>query len=206
MLLYADFEIHKTDSPTWLSLTGDPVHPPTHSQYLFIFTSWGRVSWFPCRCSLLLPLFLSLSLVSLLVSGQLGLGAGGGVVRGWGGAAGNFVCVFLCVRKCVCALARELIKDGDPWKALSKDTVNYLMPGPDRRAHSHTHSLCNILTHPPTHTPKHTPHLRIHGEGAVEGITGNCVYACGWVCICGKQWFIKLLSLLTNLCNSSWKV
>lgn len=34
-----------------------------------------------------------------------------------------------------------------------------------------------------THTPKHTPHLRIHGEGAVEGITGNCVYVCGWVVV-----------------------
>ena len=122
-----------------LSAAGDPIHPPTHSPYLFISTSWGRVSTFPCRCSLL-PLLLSLSCFASRFQ-AIGSGCWLGGVRGWGGAAGNFVCVCMCARACVCVLGSELIKDGDPWKALSKDTVNYLMPGPDRRAHAHTFSL-----------------------------------------------------------------
>lgn len=53
----------------------------------------------------------------------------------------------------------------------------------------------------------HTPHLRIHGEGALEGIAGNCMCVGGCTYACDGEWrFIKLLSLLTNLCNTSWKV
>lgn len=64
--------------------------------------------------------------------------------------------------------------------------------------------------HTRAHTHKHAPHLRIHGEWAVEGKAGNCVCVCACVGGCayvhdGERRFIKLLSLLTNLCNSSQK-
>ncbi len=128
-----------------LSAAGDPIHPPTHSLYLFISTSWGRVSSFPCRRSLLLPLLLFPFLLfhSSFPGNWVWVLAVGGKRLGWScwELCVCVVSVCVCVYVYVCVLGSELIKDGDPWKALSKDTVNYLMPGPDRRAHAHTFSF-----------------------------------------------------------------
>lgn len=86
-------------SPASVVSWRDPIHPPTHSPYLFISTSWGRVSSFPCRCSLLLPLLRSLlfhssfpgNWVWVLVVGSKGLG--------WS-CWELCVCVCECVRVC----------------------------------------------------------------------------------------------------------
>lgn len=187
-----------------LSAAWDPILPPTHSTFLFISTSWGCVRSFPCRCSLLLPfapLAFSLSCFTPCFR-AIGSGCWWWGVRGWGGAAGNFVCLHVCV--CACVLGSELIKDGDPWKALSKDTVNYLMPGPDRRAHAHTFSLLYTYTHTHTHTHAYTSFTYTWRGGSGGHNWELCVGGCAYVCD-GEWRFIKLLSLLTNMCNSSWK-
>lgn len=91
-----------------LSAAGDPIHPPTQSPFLFIFTSSGRVSSFPCRRSLL-PFLFSLLFHSLFPGNWVWVLAVGGKGLGWS-------CWELCVcaHVYVCVLGSELIKDGDP--------------------------------------------------------------------------------------------
>lgn len=65
----------------------------------------AALSFFPCSS-------LSLSCFTPCFR-AIGSGCWWGV-RGWGGAAGNFVYVCVDVHVCVCVLGSELIKDGDP--------------------------------------------------------------------------------------------
>lgn len=174
-----------------LSAAGDPIHPPTHSPFLFISTSWGRVSSFLCCCSLLLPLLLSLSCFTPCFR-AIGSGCW------WGGKRLGWSCWELCVCARVCVRAGKWANKGR-WSMKGLEQRHSQLPNAWTRPQGpRTHTLS--LTYSHTHTHAYTSFTYTWRGGSGGHNWELC--ACVWV---GVHMRVMESGDLLNCCHF-WQI